>query len=386
MQIISNSKSPHRYQKSAYDHLSRRAVKHVDARDAVAEAWLPHETHTFVYDGWNPILKIIVNHVAETTTIVRYLWGLDLSETLQGAGGVGGLLAYTRNGALRIPVYDHIGNVVAIVDDTGTIVAAYEYDSFGNTVSQSGAEADEVPFRFSTKYFDPETGLYYYGYRFYAPELGRWINRDPIEEEGGENLYALVENNPVLFVDPLGLQLPYLGDFGDPVSLPYYENTPPYGPYYPYSKDGLSYWEGGMKYFFGDGSDEYIPIDQLGLTSNVKNYFDPCTRRKGDWEGDIDVFRIGNWSRAGPGRVSVTIEGILTFSGKCWTYYGFLKAEPNDFDFNPRPWGERDPGKWIPKKEIMTRTIGFLGAIASAKEYKMHFLGELLIFGKGRCP
>ena len=187
----------------------------------MAEAWLPHETHTFVYDGWNPILKIIVNHVAETTTIVRYLWGLDLSETLQGAGGVGGLVAYTRNGALRIPAHDHIGNVVAVVDDTGVVLAAYEYDPFGNIVAQSGPEASEVPFKFSTKYFDSATGLYYYGYRFYAPLLGRWINRDPIEEEGGENLYAFCRNLPLMRVDFLGL---WLSDaesmFGNSLGIP----------------------------------------------------------------------------------------------------------------------------------------------------------------------
>ena len=102
-------------------------------------------------------------------------------------------------------VYDHIGNVVAVVDDTDAIIAAYEYDPFGNIVTQVGPEADEVPFRFSTKYFDFETGLYYYGYRFYAPQLGRWPNRDPIEEEGGENLYAFCKNNAILCHDCFGL-------------------------------------------------------------------------------------------------------------------------------------------------------------------------------------
>ena len=51
--------------------------------------------------------------------------------------------------------------------------------------------------RFSTKYFDSETGLYYYGYRFYSPQLMRWLNRDPIGEEGGLNLYGFCGNNPV---------------------------------------------------------------------------------------------------------------------------------------------------------------------------------------------
>ncbi len=62
-------------------------------------------------------------------------------------------------------------------------------------------------FRFSTRYFDQESQLYYYGYRFYSPELGRWITRDPVEEEGGLNLYGFSQNDPVNKVDPLGLKL-----------------------------------------------------------------------------------------------------------------------------------------------------------------------------------
>ncbi len=94
------------------------------------------------------------NASGAVTDVYDYYWGKDLSGSFQGAGGVGGLLAYTHNGVLRIPVYDHIGNVVAVVDDAGAIVAAYEYDPFGNIVAQSGDEAVEVPFRFSAKYFD----------------------------------------------------------------------------------------------------------------------------------------------------------------------------------------------------------------------------------------
>jgi RHS repeat-associated protein len=59
-------------------------------------------------------------------------------------------------------------------------------------------------FRFSTKYQDDETSLLYYGYRYYNPSTGRWMSRDPIEEEGGVNLYGFVINNPVNQVDLLG--------------------------------------------------------------------------------------------------------------------------------------------------------------------------------------
>jgi RHS repeat-associated protein len=65
--------------------------------------------------------------------------------------------------------------------------------------------ADQFPFRFSTKQFDAETGFYYYGYRFYSPELGRWLSRDPVEEQGGLNLYGFVGNDPVDRWDMLGL-------------------------------------------------------------------------------------------------------------------------------------------------------------------------------------
>ena len=60
------------------------------------------------------------------------------------------------------------------------------------------------PLRFSTKFTDEETGLVYYGYRHYSPSLGRWINRDPIEEQGGLNLYAFCANNGIENADPWG--------------------------------------------------------------------------------------------------------------------------------------------------------------------------------------
>ena len=106
--------------------------------------------------------------------------------------------------AATFPIYDGNGNVVSLVDATGSAVASYEYDPFGRTLSQAGPAAAANPFRFSTKYFDPEIGLYYYGYRYYAPEMGTWLNRDPIEEKGGLNLYAYVYNSPIALIDILG--------------------------------------------------------------------------------------------------------------------------------------------------------------------------------------
>jgi RHS repeat-associated protein len=139
--------------------------------------------------------------------LVHYVWGRDLSGTLDGAGGVGGLLATEVGGVWYFPLYDNNGNVTDYVSETGDVVASYEYDAFGRTLSATGSMASAFPFRFSTKYFDAESGLYYYGYRYYSLELGRWITRDPIEEDGGDNLYAMCQNNTILFVDADGRKL-----------------------------------------------------------------------------------------------------------------------------------------------------------------------------------
>jgi len=72
-------------------------------------------------------------------------------------------------------------------------------------IQATGPMAKTNPFLFSTKYYDWETGLYYYGYRDYDPGTGRWLGRDPIEERGGENLYGFIGNDPINRIDPLGL-------------------------------------------------------------------------------------------------------------------------------------------------------------------------------------
>ena len=134
-----------------------------------------------------------------------YVWGADLSGSMQGAGGVGGLLAVKRNGVWYAPLYDANGNVTAYVSETGAVVAEYEYDAFGNTITQSGSLADTFRHRFSTKPWIAALGVYDYGERLYSPELRRWLSRDPLEEDGGVNLYAMCGNDPVDAYDELEL-------------------------------------------------------------------------------------------------------------------------------------------------------------------------------------
>jgi len=74
-----------------------------------------------------------------------------------------------------------------------------------NTISSSGTLASANMYRLSSKEWTGNWSLYYFGYRFYDPNLQRWLNRDPLQEEGGVNLYCFVDNNPVNAFDPSGL-------------------------------------------------------------------------------------------------------------------------------------------------------------------------------------
>ena len=166
------------------------------------QEWRPLKTHTFAWGGNNIGLKMVVS-ADDTTRMCEYFWGPDLSGTLQGAGGVGGLVAVSIGEHFCFPIYDNNGSVVKYSDEMGNVVAAYEHDDFGRAISQDGS----FRHRFSTKYHDPETGLYCYGYRFYSPALMRWLNRDPIGEDGGVNLYAFCKNCPTTYVDIMGCGL-----------------------------------------------------------------------------------------------------------------------------------------------------------------------------------
>jgi RHS repeat-associated protein len=185
-----------------YDSQGRRTSKIVS--NWIAGAWLLAGNIRFVYDGWNLIAEL---NATNNAVINSYLWGLDLSSSPQGAGGIGGLLAVksTENGT-HFTAFDGNGNVGALASVTnGSQTAQFEYEPFSQMLRTTGPLALVNPFRFSTKYQDNETDLIYYGYRYANPNAGKWLSRDPIEERGGYLLYAFVGNNPISRIDKLGL-------------------------------------------------------------------------------------------------------------------------------------------------------------------------------------
>ena len=193
-----------------YDAFGRKRVQKEYKWDAGTSGWVKTNEVRYVYDGMLVVQERDANNIA----LVSYTRGNDLSGSLQGAGGIGGLLARTENvklltlgSALNAHAYYHAdgnGNITAMVNTNGIVVARYNYDPYGNLLGMSGPLAEANTYRFSSKEWNSNAGLYYYGFRFYEPNVQRWINRDPIQEKGGINLYCFVYNDAQGNIDPLG--------------------------------------------------------------------------------------------------------------------------------------------------------------------------------------
>jgi len=175
-----------------YDYQGRRTEMKVYSW--ANNTWSVTKYLKFVYDGY----KQIAEYDGTAGTMQKnYTWqpesvGQDVP-------------LWVNNGTSSYYyIVDGNKNIRAMVDGTGAMVAEYEYGPFGEILSKSGTMADANPFRFSSEYYDSETGLVYYNYRYYSPEFRRWLSQDPMTERGGINIYILCSNNPINKYDYLG--------------------------------------------------------------------------------------------------------------------------------------------------------------------------------------
>ena len=179
-----------------YDYMGRRIEKKVFTGEVLTKHL------RFVYNEYKLVEEL--DALNNNATLRRYTWqpddiGLDVPLSIFDLVENKTYFYHT----------DANKNVTELTDSEGAVVAHYEYSPFGMVTKLSGDYAATNPFRFSSEYYDSETGLVYYNYRYYDPQLGRWLSRDPVEEKGGENLYSICCNNILNIFDILGLEPQY---------------------------------------------------------------------------------------------------------------------------------------------------------------------------------
>ena len=170
--------------------------------------------HTFAYDGQGRrIAKDGISFAYDSNgNLIKQSNGLEYIYDHSGVFGV------TYGGETYAYRKDAQGNVIALMNASGAVVARYLYDAWGTSVvvNNDGAEITDAnhignlnPFRYRGYYYDVETKLYYLKTRYYDPEVGRFMTIDGIEyldpeTINGLNLYAYCGNNPVMNIDPEG--------------------------------------------------------------------------------------------------------------------------------------------------------------------------------------
>lgn len=135
----------------------------------------------------------MIQELTGTTPQANLLPGLNLDE----------VFARTEGGNTRYYLTDALNSTLALTDAAGNLTTQYTFEPFGNT-TQTGA-ANSNSYQYTGRENDG-TGLMYYRARYYSPTTQRFISQDPIGFDGDDvNLYAYVGNNPIKYIDPLGL-------------------------------------------------------------------------------------------------------------------------------------------------------------------------------------
>ncbi len=183
-----------------------------DSENRLIELRTPNaQLVTYKYDPFGRRIEKNVNGV-----ITRYVYDReDILFELDGSNnvitefvhghGIDEPIAMIKNNQTYYYHADGLGSIIAITDANGNVVQRYEYDSFGNIIYQQDTSFLQ-PYTYTGREYDEETGLYYYRARYYSSELQRFISEDPIRLKGGINFFRYVKNNPIKFIDPLGLE------------------------------------------------------------------------------------------------------------------------------------------------------------------------------------
>jgi len=161
----------------------------------------------FSYDGLNRVAKIVEKTGTTTNSTRKFVWSGQEKCEFRDASDAVTLRVYPQGQHNGTTAYfftrDHLGSIREMFTGGGTVVAQYEYDPYGRSTTITGTTPTD--FNFTGLYRHSKSNLDLAGRRAYDPDLGRWLNRDPAGEEGGQNLYAYAGNNSPNATDRSGL-------------------------------------------------------------------------------------------------------------------------------------------------------------------------------------
>ncbi|MGN0855300.1 MAG: lipid II-degrading bacteriocin [Kiritimatiellia bacterium] len=325
----------------AYDPSGRRVLKMTGGAET-----------RYYYDGWR-LVKEIETEASGAETVTEYFWAAGERRYE--------LLYVKRAGEVYVPIKDQHLNVIAYVDASGSVVARYAYDPFGVQIEESGSMAATFKIRYTSHYTDVESGLVYYGLRHYAPTLGAWVSRDPLEERGDANLYRFCLNDPVSFLDILGL-LTYQEAFE------HYKN----GPDDPKNSELRT----PKRISFAE-----IDTSSVSVLSfpQVKAALKDCkvgkTRIKWRNKKDNYVFTTEGKQKLFLGDVSLKLEGQIEVKpGGDWKFNGTLKCFDDFYDFNKST-----------HRGLAGEILTWFGRQTDGKNYWIEIRGQKLVSESGNC-
>ncbi len=170
----------------SYDRMGRRVEKN---------------SQRFIYEGYLQIANFeqsVANSQFTTCNSQLFIW--DSTEPIATRP-----LVWFSGMSAAYYTHDGNKNVSEVVSENGEPITHYDFAPFGAVTAHRSASVVVNPWRFSCEYVDDDTAMVYYNYRHYGPVMGRWMQRDPIFDKGGVNVYSMVENTPYIRSDLLGL-------------------------------------------------------------------------------------------------------------------------------------------------------------------------------------